>query len=303
MRAKIIVFLIVFLALIFSHNYKNNKQIINNEITEEKQKSQNINISYNDEVINLNLEDYIIGVIACEMPASFHTESLKAMSVAARTFALNKLVNNKNYILNSTISDQCYIDKNKMHEKWNNDFDKYYNKIYDAVHSTENEVMTYNDEIIIAFYFSISNGYTENVENVFSQKLNYLVSKDSSWDQKYNYKEDNKIFSYDEFKKILNLTDIRESDISLDRSNTNRVNKITIQNKVYKGTEFRTLFNLKSTDFEIIFNDNNIHIKTKGYGHGVGMSQYGSHIMATEGYNYKEILKYYYNGIKIVNNY
>ena len=79
MRAKIIVFLIVFLALIVSHNYKNNKQIINNEITEEKQKSQNINISYNDEVINLNLEDYIIGVIACEMPASFHTESLKAM--------------------------------------------------------------------------------------------------------------------------------------------------------------------------------------------------------------------------------
>ena len=123
------------------------------------------------------------------MPATFNNEALKAMAVAARTFALYKITTNKNYVLKSTTQDQCYIDESKMKKKWSSNYDKYYNKIKNAVNDTKNEYLTYNDKVIISFYFSISNGYTENCENVFSQKLDYLVSVDSSFDKTYNYKE------------------------------------------------------------------------------------------------------------------
>ena len=306
MRNKIIVFLSVLFLLFISYLFRVDKIIDNNIINNEKEDAVEepikVNILYEGNNIELNLEDYIIGVVSCEMPASFNEEALKALSVAARTFAMYKINSNKDYVMKTTISDQCYIDQDEMKNKWGRGFDKYYNKIYEAVYATHNEVMTYKDEIIISFYFAISNGYTENVENVFSQKLDYLVSVNSEWDKEYNYKEDKKEMTYDEFEKILKIDDIKESDIKISRSKTNRVNTITVKEKTYKGTEFRKLLNLKSTDFEIKFSDK-ITISTKGYGHGVGMSEYGANVMANQGYTYSEILKHYYNGIKIVNNY
>jgi stage II sporulation protein D len=281
------------------------KKVINipkEELPVENKKDQEVTITYENNNKNLDLEEYVIGVVACEMPASFEIEALKALSVAARTFALYKISKDKDYVLKTTTSDQCYNSIEDMKKKWGTNFDIYYSKIKEAVTYTENQIMTYNDEIIIAFYFSTSNGYTENVENVFSQKLNYLVSVNSEWDKEYNYKEDVKKVSYEEFNKALNITNISLKDIKIDRTDTNRVNKITIKDKSYKGTEFRKIFNLKSTDFYITLGDN-VEIYTKGYGHGVGMSEYGANVMAKKGYKYEEILKYYYSGIKIVNNY
>ncbi len=161
--------------------------------------------------------------------------------------------------------------------------------------------MTYNGEVIIAFYFSISNGYTENSENVFSQKLGYLKSVDSSCDKDYSYKEETKEYDIKEFMKILSLS-TEEINIDIEKYDTSRVKNITINGKTYKGTEFRKLLNLKSTDFEIEKSKSMIKIHTKGYGHGVGMSQYGAQCLAKSGYSYKEILKHYYTGIEIVNN-
>ena len=247
----------------------------------------------------MNLEEYVKGVVACEVPASFDSEALKAMSVAARTFALYKISKGKS--IKTTVSDQCYIDNDKMKSKWKSNYNKYYTKISNAVNDTKGEYMTYNDKVIIAFYFSISNGKTENVENVFSQKLDYLVSVDSSWDKKSNYNEKKIKIKVIDFLKKLNIKDNKIYDIKIDRSSTNRVNNIKINNSNYKGTKFRSLLGLRSTDFNITYDNDFVYIHTVGYGHGVGMSQYGANYMAYDGYSYDEILKHYYTGIKITN--
>ena len=322
MKKKFIVFFIMLVVLIFSYKDKaiiDNSEFLDNEVTSEDNVSKNnivensigekndsnnrdtiyVSTIINNEKTELSLEDYIVGVVSCEMPASFDIEALKAMSVAARTYALYK--RNKNRTLKTTTGDQCYIDINTMKNKWKNNFDKYYNKISNAVNDTKGEYMTYNDKAIIAFYFSISNGKTENVENVFSQKLDYLVSVDSSWDKKNSSNEKDIKMKVSDFFKKLSINDEKINDIKIDRSSTNRINNIKINGKSYKGTKFRSLLNLKSTDIEIKYDNDYVYIHTVGYGHGVGMSQYGANYMAQDGYKYEEILKHYYTGIKITN--
>lgn len=302
---KIIVFFIVFLICFLSYRYKSAETEIKNVRKDNiivEQETPKIKILYNDKISDINFEDYVIGVVACEIPASFEEEAIKSMAVAARTFAMYKLSKNKNYIMKTNTLDQCYISKEKMKNNWKSNYDKNYNKIKNAVLSTQNQYMTYKDEIIISFYFSISNGYTENCENVFSQKLNYLVSVDSKWDNEYNYKEKETKYSIKDFLKKLNINDNNIVNINIIKSNTGRAEKIIVNSNEYKGTQFRKLLKLRSTDLDIRYDKTNVYIKTKGYGHGVGMSQYGANIMAKKGYNYEEILKYYYKGIKIMNN-
>lgn len=295
---KIIVFLFVFFLLLAS--FKDKKYLADKIITNDKEEEKTIvKLSYNNDVNNLDLEDYVIGVVACEMPASFNSEALKAMAVAARTYALYKINKNPSYVIKSTTSDQCYIDKNKMKKNWGRNYEKNYNKIKESVNATNNQYMTYKDEIIISFYFSISNGYTENCENVFSQKLDYLVSVDSSWDKEYNYNEKETKIGISTFLKKLNIKDSKINNIKIDRDSTGRISNITINSKKFTGVNFRKLLSLRSTDIDISYDDKNVIIKTKGYGHGVGMSQYGANIMASEGKNYEQIIKHYYSGVNI----
>lgn len=308
---KIIVFFIVFDVLIFSYYYKYMNSIsvrkediiVDNKVIEEKKEDNYfLKINYDGKIQDIDLEEYVIGVVACEMPASFNYEALKSMAVAARTYALYKVENNKNHVMKTTPVEQCYIDVDKMKSKWGSSFDKMYNKVSTAVLDTKNEYMTYNDDIIIAFYFSISNGYTENCENVFSQKLDYLKSVSSEWDKDYNYKQKDVKFSISDFLSKLSLNGNKITNISIDRTDTNRITSININGKKFKGSKFKSLLSLRSTDIDIEYDNKYVYIKTKGYGHGVGMSQYGAHSMAKLGYKYDEILKYYYNGIEIVNN-
>lgn len=299
---RFIVFLFVLMLLVMS--YKDKKYEIVKEdkvVIEEKPVIKKVDIIYNDEVESMNLEDYVVGVVACEMPASFDIEALKAMSVAARTFAEYKITTNKNYKLSTTTKDQCYISVDRMKKNWKDNFDNNYNKILKAVKSTNNELMTYDDKIILSFYFSISNGYTENCENVFSQKLHYLKSVDSKWDKEYSYKEKTIKMSITDFMNKLGIKSDTISDIKIDRSMTGRIKTITINNNNFKGTVFRSLLSLRSTDFDIKYDRDNVTITTRGYGHGVGMSQYGANAMAKKGYKYDEILKYYYTDVEITN--
>ncbi len=300
MKTKIIVFFIALIFLLTS--YKQEKEIIKEDRIINNDNTKTVNVLKSDEIINLELEEYIVGVVACEMPASFNTEALKAMSVAARTYALYKMKRNKTYDLTSTTKDQCYINNSEMKKKWGKNYQKYYNKIKNIVNQTKGEYLTYNDDIIIAFYFSISNGKTENVEHVFSQKLNYLVSVDSSWDSKYSYKKATVKYKISDFFKKLNIKDNSIKKIEINRYPSGRVKTININGKSYKGTTFRKKLSLRSTDFEINYDNDEVTIKTKGYGHGVGMSQYGANAMASLGYTYDEILKYYYKGINLVHN-
>ena len=299
---RFIVFLFVLMLLVMSYKDKKYEIVKEENITiEEKPKIKKVDIIYNDEVESMNLEDYVVGVVACEMPASFDIEALKAMSVAARTFAEYKITTNKNYKLSTTTKDQCYISVDRMKKNWKDNFDNNYNKILKAVKSTNNELMTYDDKIILSFYFSISNGYTENCENVFSQKLHYLKSVDSKWDKEYSYKEKTIKMSIKDFMNKLGIKSDIISDIKIDRSMTGRIKTITINNTNFKGTVFRSLLSLRSTDFDIKYDRDNVTITTRGYGHGVGMSQYGANAMAKKGYKYDEILKYYYTDVEITN--
>ncbi len=299
MRNKIIVFFIMFVLTLTSYSPKKS---INESNVNDRTEAVKVNLLYNNKIKNIDLEEYIIGVVACEMPASFNNEALKAMAVAARTYALYKMKENNKYDLTSTTKDQCYINNDEMKSKWGKNFKKYYKKISNAVSNTSGEYMTYKDKVIESFYFSISNGYTENSENVFSEKLDYLVSVDSSWDSKYSYKKATVKYKISDFFKKLNIKDNSIKKIEINRYPSGRVKTININGKSYKGTTFRKKLSLRSTDFEINYDNDEVTIKTKGYGHGVGMSQYGANAMASLGYTYDEILKYYYKGINLVHN-
>lgn len=262
---------------------------------------QSIKVKKDNEITNVKLEEYIIGVVASEMPASFHIEALKAQAIAARTYALYKMNNsNGSYDIIASVSNQGYITDEEMHLKWNEDYEKYYNKIKEAVYSTKNMIITYKGNIIPAFYFAMSNGYTEEAQYVFGENKDYLVSVKSEFDNE-SLKNFKKIveFNKSDFCNKLSLDCSNIFISNINRSKTHRVNEITINNQVFKGTEIRKLLNLRSTDFEIAINGDIVTIVTYGYGHGVGMSQYGANGMANNGSNYQDILKYYYKDIEI----
>ena len=249
----------------------------------------------------LNLEDYIVGVVAAEMPASFNLEALKAQAVAARTYAMyKKETRNLDYDLVIGTSDQAYQNNKQLLDKWGLSFFTYYLKVRDAVLATKGEILTYDGNVINAFYFAMSNGYTENSELVFQEALPYLNSVPSAWeDESLNNYEYTKTMTKEEFCTNLGIAcdTIEIKDIV--RSDANRVLNITINNQVYEGTTVRSKLGLRSTDFEIELTENSVNITTRGYGHGVGMSQYGANGMASEGYTYDEILKYYYQNTQI----
>ena len=264
-------------------------------VIQKEQKNIKVSINKDGEVKELNLEEYIIGVVAGEMPASFHEEALKSQAVASRTYAMYKIENSKN--LETTTDDQVYITIDEMKTKWENDFDKYYKKITKAVKDTEGIVMKQNNKLFKSFYFAMSNGYTEDSLTVFGESN--LESVSSPWDNEtINKFIVDTTFTKESLENLLNIKDIKTLEI-ISRDKTNRVSKIKVNNKELTGIEFRKLLTLRSTDFTITKDNDNYIITTKGYGHGVGMSQYGANGMAKENYTYEDILKYYYKDIEI----
>ena len=251
----------------------------------------------NGSIINIELESYLIGVVASEMPASFNTEALKAQAIVARTYALKRISEGK--ILTDTLSTQVYKDDNELRNMWGASFNTYYNKIKDAVNSTKGMYITYNGKYIDAVYHSTSNGYTEDAINVWGNDIPYLKSTESIWDKSASSYERTVTFTFSEFINKLGININKDSEINITRNNSNRVSLISIDSNTFDGITFRTKLGLRSTDFNIILHEDNIVITTYGYGHGVGMSQYGANGMANSGYNYKDILNHYYKDIKI----
>ena len=284
---KKLLLLILFLIPIFISSFNKATFLFSNN-------EKTIIVHLTDLDLYLDLNDYVTGVVASEMPALFNEEALKAQAVAARSFATSKIENNF-LELTSGISDQVYSPNFKLKEKWNDDYNKYYNKIYNCVKSTHNEVIKRDNKILRTYYFSMSNGYTENSQTVFNDTT-FTSVKSLENENTPNYKFQ-KTFSSSDLNKLLNVSNIDIQNI--ERNATNHVKSITINNKIYTGIEFRKLLNLRSTDFTIEKQDNNYIITTIGYGHGVGMSQYGANQMAKEGSSYKEILNHYYENTEI----
>lgn len=276
--------------------------IADNTEVNENVKNYQVLISSNKDKSNpyyIDLEEYIVGVVAGEMPASFQMEALKAQAIASRTFAMYKMKNVDNYVLSTTINDQVYLTVDEMKSKWGSDFDYYYNRIKQAVDSTKGEVITYDDNLIISYYFAISNGYTDDARVVFNEDKDYLVSVESIWDKNYNSYSSTRTMSKNTFCSKLHISCNSISITNVIRSSNNYVREIMINGTKFTGREVFNKLSLKSTDFDISVMGNDVVIKTYGFGHGVGMSQYGAQGMASNGYNYKDILTYYYKNTEI----
>lgn len=306
---KILIIIILFISPLIVANifkaddslFEEEPELIETENIDEEEPT--IRVMFEDSTIEeVELDKYLIGVLAGEMPSSFPLEALKAQAVASRSYVLyQKNNNNRDYDVMNTTTNQVYKNEETLRATWKDEYDTKIEKINQAVSETHNEVMTYNDQIINALFFSTAPGYTENSEDVFTSNLPYLRSVESNWDTKApNYKS-TQTFTLDEFKQKLGL--ITASTILVgEKSKTGRIKTLIIDNITIKSNIIRNKLGLRSTYFDYDIKDNKITFTTYGYGHGVGMSQYGAKYMAEDGYNYKEILNHYYTGIKIVKN-
>lgn len=269
-----------------------------------KKQENNVTIrvlNSNNEIKVLNIEDYLIGVVSSEVPVSFEKEALKAQAVASRTYALKQIEDNKdkNYDVTDNVLSQVYSTDDALKEKWGSNFDEYYNKIKTVVNETKGEFISYDNNPIFAFFFSTSNGTTEDNVNVFGADLPYLKPVDSSFDLDETNYVSTKEYTIDEFYNLLGIPVDDLEITNIKRSNSNRVLYLEINGVSFKGRELQKILSLKSNDFDIKEENNKIIITTKGYGHGVGMSQYGANALAKKNMGYQDILKYYYRGVEI----
>lgn len=271
-------------------------------------------ITKEKKVKEIDVEEYILGVVSSEMPASFEEEALKAQAIAARTFYYSKRKNNCSLANGGEICDgvhcQAYMDKEERLKKWSDkDRDKNYEKIKKAVDDTKGKVLTYNGEIVLyPQFFSTSAGKTENAEDVFSSQVPYLKSVSSEGEEVSSAYESEKEVTNKDFVEIVNakynnaklkVDNINKKIEIKSRTEGGSVDEIKLGGVTIKGTEFRKLFDLKSANFTLEYLKDKIKIKCKGNGHGVGMSQWGANIMAKDGKGYEEILKHYYTGIEL----
>lgn len=291
----VLIFIPFFIVIIYKNNYKEIKlEYINTRYIRVKRLKEN-------KIEKIPLEEYIVGVLAGEMPIDFELEALKAQAVASRSYALKRIeYNNTEYDVVDTILNQVYLDNDYLKKAWGINYVKNINKLRTAVNETIDEYLEYNNEIADAMFFSTSNGYTEDSINIFNFNCNYLKSVDSHWDKQSPTYKDTKIINLTEFYKKLNMPYNKNLNIEITKkSKTGRILTLKINNKTFKGTEIYDKLGLKSTDFTIELDYQKVLITTLGYGHGVGMSQYGALGMAKEGYSYQEILSHYYQNTNL----
>ena len=253
-------------------------------------------------ITEVPFEEYIKGVLAGEMPASFELEALKAQAVASRSYVLVKMNQNKDkdYDVVNTVSNQVYLTDDELKEKWKNDYVDKINKIKTAVLETKGEYLSYEGKVVEALFFSTSTGQTENSEEVFSSKIPYLRSVSSTWDTSSPVFEDTMVFELKDFYSKLNLKYQDKIEfVVLEKTSTGRIKTLKINGQIFKGRDFAGKLSLRSNYFNIVQNNDKVTITTKGFGHGVGMSQYGALGMAKEGYTYDKILKHYYLNTEI----
>lgn len=286
-------------------NFNLNEKIVEESTNEEEKPAvrPKIKVLVENTIEELDLEDYIVGVVAGEMPASFQEEALKAQAVASRTYAIYKKTLNKDgeYDLTDDTNTQVYLTREAMEKKWGDDYQKYYSKIKRAVEETKSEIITYKGDPIEAFYFAMSAGATNDSASVFKEDRDYLKTVTSIYDTgELNGYEVAVNIPKTEFLQKLNLTCKNPQIEKKEANDIGYVQNITICGKEFEGTRFRTLLGLRSTNFTIEIKAE-IVITTKGYGHGVGMSQYGANGYAENGYSYIDILKHYYTGVEISN--
>ncbi|WP_409303178.1 stage II sporulation protein D [Peribacillus sp. SCS-155] len=258
-------------------------------------------------VEELPIEKYIVGVVAAEMPAEFEMEALKAQALTARTYIVSQLVQKgkkglpEGADVTDTIAHQVYRSDEQLKKDWGSAYDKKIKKVTEAVNETAGQILTYKGNPITATFFSTSNGYTEDSEDYWGNAYPYLKSVASPWDKISPKFYGKTAIPVQEFERKLGVMIGQTETIGtiIKRTSGKRVGVIEIGGKQLTGKQIRELLGLRSSDFGWERKGNEIVVTTKGYGHGVGMSQYGANGMALEGKNYKDIVKHYYKGVAI----
>lgn len=257
-----------------------------------------------EEVVDVPLETYVARVIASEMPTDFEMEALKAQGLAARTYIVNHLLyqsENDSSDVTDTVEHQVYKDEEELRKQWGSEYNENMSRLIEAVNATKGQIITYNDAPITPAFFSTSNGFTENSEDYWENELPYLKSVKSPWDEESPKYLDQAVFKIADVSEALgvNLPTDRPLTIEMSRTESQRVKELNIEGHTISGRDVREKLQLQSSDFTIKQNNDHLVFTTKGYGHGIGMSQYGANGMAKEGKTYEEIIKYFYQGVEI----
>ncbi len=317
MRKKLLMLLLLFLCLLIlpvfaldkPHITENVVKTSNSKIKVVKQKKKDVFFSYDEfnlklksgEIKKISAYDYVLGSVAAEMPGNYEKEALKAQAVACYTYACRKkYYSSENYdITDNSKIDQSYLSYKELKEKWGDKYKENKEKIGECVKSVLGQVLIYENKPCLALYHAVSSGVTNSAKDVFGSDVKYLIPKDSSFDKNCEFYKKETFYPKQEIKDILKK---EYKDIDFDTEAVSKINKsdsglvtdITLYGKNIEGYKLKTLLNLRSQTFDITVNENGFTFTTYGYGHGVGMSQYGAQCLAKSGSTYKEILMHYY---------
>ncbi|KJR46700.1 Stage II sporulation protein D (SpoIID) [Desulfosporosinus sp. I2] len=264
----------------------------------------------NGEVVTLPLEEYLVGVVAAEMPAEFEIEALKAQAIAARTYAAKRLSQSKSidvkYDVDTTVLTQAWLSDSEMKNKWGwLNYWRYHSKLQKGVSATRGMVLVSKGDYIDALYHSSSGRKpTERAEEVWSSAREYLQNVSSGEENPQRYVKTMTWTSQELFKKLA----IKDSPRALtsgdfqviNRTAVGRAKRVRVLGKVYQTTQLRTLLGLASTDLEWVIQPDRLTITTYGNGHAVGMSQWGANDLAKKDQNVEGILAHYYPGTKLM---
>lgn len=277
---------------------------------EEKQEAaqpsrQALTVLFENEAREMDTQTYLLGVVLGEMPAEFETEALRAQAIAARTYTLKTahdgIAHGKNRICTDAGCCQAYIDPTTYIASGGSE--AAVQRVRQAVSDTEGQVLVYNGELIMATYFSCAGDATEDAVAVWGQAYPYLRSVPSPGEQNARYYTDTCTFSPEEFQKALGIRlegKVEQWFAEPTRTDGGGVDTMCICGIPYRGTTLRALLQLRSTNFTVSVENGQIVVQTKGNGHRVGLSQYGANAMAKDGRRAEQILRYYYNGVEIV---
>ena len=275
--------------------------------------SETIRVLLDDGVKEMTMSEYLACVLRAEMPASFEQEALCAQAVAARTYTLYKLSSGGNHQPEADICGdhtccQAYLDRDKAAANWGDKARAYEAKIENAVSETDGQTILYGGEPILAVFHSSSAGQTKSAGEVWTQDLPYLQSVSSPEQESEIPNYYSRVsFTPAEFREKF-LAAYPEADFSggvsgwvknLTLTEGINVDRVTIGGVSVRGSQVRTIFGLRSASFEIEIQDGNLVFYVIGYGHGVGMSQYGANEMAREGKTWLEIIQHYYTGVTV----
>lgn len=264
-----------------------------------------------NEVLTLTDEEFLIGAVASEMPPSYEIEALKAQCVATYTCYAKKRADErenphkelKGADFSADLSKkQIYLTPEIMKSNCGDKYDEIYSLYKSVVESVRGEVLTYKGELITCTYFAISSGKTDSFEDIFGKDLPYLTAVSSPYDVFAPNYQSEKSVSADEFKQAIkeisdevSFTDKEDNWIgNIELTDSGTVKAIEIGEKKFSGAEIRSALDLRSACFEVEYKNGEFLFTVKGYGHNVGMSQYGANEMAKNGEDYREILKHYY---------